>query len=361
MPTTTSNLGLTLPTPNVDTGWGSTLNTDFTLIDDLFNAAGTGTSVGLQVGTGKTLGIGGTLLLGTGDGTGTLAAPTIRGPNAVGSNVAGTNLTINASNGTGTGGSGKIILRTAPAGSTGSSANTLRSALEVNAAGGIGVNSANYGTAKQVLLSGGASATADWGDIDGTVINFTGQTRGDLIYRGASAWQRLPAGTSGQFLKTNGSTADPSWANVITEVAVQSIVAGGNEFTGIPSTAIMITLVVANWTPADDALVQIGTSSGFVTTGYISSGSRTVSTSASTDTSTTGFFVNTTAVAVSGTIRLTKLTANLWTCDHVLGSGTTSTFVGGGYLNLPGALDRVRIIPETGTFAATGLVSLKYM
>jgi hypothetical protein len=35
--------------------------------------------------------------------------------------------------------------------------------------------------------------------------------QGDLIYRGSAGWQRLPAGTSGQFLKTLGAGADPAW------------------------------------------------------------------------------------------------------------------------------------------------------
>ena len=63
MPTTTPNLGLTLPTPNVDTGWGSTLNTDFTTIDNVFAAAGNGPSVGLNVGSGKTLNVAGTMVV----------------------------------------------------------------------------------------------------------------------------------------------------------------------------------------------------------------------------------------------------------------------------------------------------------
>lgn len=135
MPTTTLNLGLTLPTPNVDTGWGSTLNTDFTTIDNVFAAAGSGPSVGLNVGSGKTLNVGGTLvgsgiiILGSGDGTGTVAAPVIRGAARTGSNVAGANLTIDASNGTGTGGSGQIIFRTAAAGASGSTPNTMATAL----------------------------------------------------------------------------------------------------------------------------------------------------------------------------------------------------------------------------------------
>ncbi|WP_155262947.1 hypothetical protein [Sphingomonas segetis] len=35
--------------------------------------------------------------------------------------------------------------------------------------------------------------------------------RGDLLFRGAAGWQRLAAGTSGQFLKTLGAGADPAW------------------------------------------------------------------------------------------------------------------------------------------------------
>lgn len=122
MPTTSPNLGLTLPTPNVDTGWGSTLNTDFTIIDNLFAAGGGGPSVGLNVGAGKTLNVGGTLvgagtiILGSGDGTNSAAAATIRGAAKTGTNVLGPYLVIDACNGTGNQGSGDIVFRTSPAG-----------------------------------------------------------------------------------------------------------------------------------------------------------------------------------------------------------------------------------------------------
>lgn len=36
---------------------------------------------------------------------------------------------------------------------------------------------------------------------------------GDIIYRDASSWTRLAAGTSGQFLQTNGSGSAPSWVS----------------------------------------------------------------------------------------------------------------------------------------------------
>lgn len=54
--TTTTNLLLTKPEVGASTdSWGSKVNVDLDLVDSIFAAAGTGTSVGLNIGSGKSL------------------------------------------------------------------------------------------------------------------------------------------------------------------------------------------------------------------------------------------------------------------------------------------------------------------
>lgn len=45
--------------------------------------------------------------------------------------------------------------------------------------------------------------------------------QGDILFRGASGWTRLGAGTSGQFLKTLGVGADPAWASAGTPAVIR--------------------------------------------------------------------------------------------------------------------------------------------
>jgi hypothetical protein len=188
------NTGLRIPDPGVTTNWGTNttygssdagLNYAFTQIDNIFAAAGSGTSVGLQVGSGKTLLVGGTfraasgstVIMGADGASGTVAGNTIRAGNASGSDTPGGSLTIAGGNSTGNAAGGSILMQVAAAGgSSGSSANTLRNVLRVESTNRVGVNTGSSAPAVTLDVGAGGSsgsATAQ------QVLRLNGSSAGD--------------------------------------------------------------------------------------------------------------------------------------------------------------------------------------
>jgi hypothetical protein len=78
----------------------------------------------------------------------------------------------------------------------------------------------NTHTAQQIELGHASDTTlarsaAGVLAVEGNIVpSPASQAHGDILYRGASAWERLAAGTSGQLLQTAGANAAPTWATV---------------------------------------------------------------------------------------------------------------------------------------------------
>ena len=97
-------------------------------------------------------------------------------------------------------------------------------------------------------------------DADLTAIAGLAGVRGDIIYRDATQWQRLAAGTSGQALLTQGAGANPQWGSAGLAAASQA------EMEAASSNTVAVTPGRANFHPGvAKAWVYITISGGTVT------------------------------------------------------------------------------------------------
>jgi len=265
----------------------------------------------------------GTLIIGSGESTSSVSGNIIRAPSGSGTNVVGANIEINAGNGTGTGGSGNIIFKTADVGSSGSTANSMTQRLLITKKGGFSFGS------------------------------------GSTSY-----------GTTGQVLKSNGD-APPSFGSAITQATSQTASGSSVNFTDIPSWVKKITvmLVGVSTAAAGVARIQLGTSSGLVTTGYaggqltFTAGTSPIIAAGSLGTAPQGiggFSTTDGASIVHGSFVITNVTGNTWSASgSVYRSGDSMGNLTNGNIALSGTLDRLSVVATTSTFDA-GTINILY-
>ena len=256
----------------------------------------------------------GVLIIGSGEATTSVSGNILRAPSASGTNISGSNFEINAGNGTGTGGSGSIVLKTAAAGSSGSTANTMTQRLLITKNGG---------------FSFGSGAT-DYG-------------------------------TAGQVLKSNGD-APPSFGTTLTFATAQTVSGVSSvAFTSIPSWVKKITLTFNSLVTSTSALpnVQIGSGS-LTTTGYAASASQVQGPNTYSAPSTAGFpleYTSATTYVAHGIMTIVNTTGNTWVAAVSYGglNGTSNAIAGagGGFITIGGTLDRLSIVPSAGNISGT--------
>jgi hypothetical protein len=129
------------------------------------------------------------------------------------------------------------------------------------------------------------------------------------------------------------------------------------DFTSIPSWVKRITVMFSGVSVSGTSafLLQLGTSSGVETSGYLSYSAITGGSNlAGGTTSTAGFiiFSNVAANLFYGQVSFTLLGSNAWVGAHILGlnsSAVSYSVQGGGNKTTASTLDRVRITTVNGT------------
>lgn len=357
-----------------------------------FTADGSGTSVGLKVGSGKTLNAtdgalllpavtvpaqtadgsavwdsdGNLLTIGTGSGrktlvdtdstqtlTGkTLTSPTISSPTITSPTMAtivntGT-LTLPTSTDTLVGrATGDTLTNKVISGAD----NTLTVRLnQADVTGTLPVGKGGTGvatmTANGVLIGNGTSP----------VTSVAPGASGNVLVSDGTGWtsaaRGVPAvtGNAGKVLRTDGSVASwDSGINAGTSVATTS--GTSQTLTGIPAWAKRVTILFnqVSLNGTGNILVRVG-AGAVSSSGYTASGTRLTPTAAATTSSTSGFVLNTndSTRQVSGAMVLHKVSGNVWLASGTFGTDGTEVHVAGGRISLGGDLDRVSVVAGSG-------------
>jgi hypothetical protein len=124
------------------------------------------------------------------------------------------------------------------------------------------------------------------------------------------------------------------------------------DYTSIPSWVERITILFSGISTngTSHKLIQLGTASGLVSTGYLSTGAYTQAT-AGFASSTAGFLIysDNAAFVVSGSMTLHLLGSNTWVSNHTTKVSTGQLAYGGGDVTLADTLTQLRITTVNGT------------
>jgi hypothetical protein len=194
------------------------------------------------------------------------------------------------------------------------------------ATGGIANNAVTYAKVQTVANSRALGRnTAGTGTVEevtySQILDWVGSAaQGDILYRGASTWDRLAAGTSGYALQTSGASANPSWKSyAVTPSAVTN--------TSDTLTASVIgtteTAFATTWTMPANTLVS-GTNVILICTySYTNSSSGPTITARVRLTNASGTTLITSQAYNAGSSALTRLMTQHWNITGTAAAGAS--------------------------------------
>jgi hypothetical protein len=166
------------------------------------------------------------------------------------------------------------------------------------------------------------------------------------------------ADTSGTVeIQSNGTTkfnvaSTGAYGQLVSGTAVASTSGTAIDFTSIPSWVKRVTVVFneVSTNGSSGTLIQIGTSSGVVSSGYLSTSVGTA-VSAGVSNYTTGFGIrnDSDSYVMSGHMVITNISGNIWISSHTTKVSTAVCPLGAGSVTLGNTLDRIRFTTVNGT------------
>jgi hypothetical protein len=193
-------------------------------------------------------------------------------------------------------------------------------------------------------------------------------TAGGITYGDGTTYANTAAGTTGQYLKSNGASA-PTWVTLSGGITLATPVASTSgtsvTFTGIPAGTKRITMMFKGVSTdgTGDKLIRIGDSGGLETSGYVSVGASIISGTAANGNATSGFVIysNSASHAISGSVILSLYDAATftWAVQGVLCAPGSSTFMTGGIKSLSAELTQISFTAPPDNFDA-GEINISY-